>query len=129
MTIPQSVYSVDYGSSVTIPCRVSADPGATSISWQRTSGSVTKNLDIPNIPRYGGGTVASPSLTITNAQLGDEGDYRCSATNSIGSGQSGLASLDVVGSMFKLDMIASVQIFFRISSSCKKIVCFLKLIL
>ncbi|XP_065932028.1 platelet binding protein GspB isoform X4 [Magallana gigas] len=99
VTIPQSVYSVNYGSSVTIPCTVSADPGATSISWQRTSGSVTENLDIPNIPRYGGGTVASPSLTITNAQLGDEGDYRCSATNSIGSGQSGLASLDVVGNV------------------------------
>lgn len=110
MTIPQIVYSVDYGSSVTIPCTVFADPGATSISWQRSSGSVTENLDIPNIPRYSGGTIASPSLTITNAQLGDEGDYRCSATNSIGSGQSSLASLDVVGSMFKLDMIASVQI-------------------
>uniref|UniRef100_A0A8W8KZ99 Ig-like domain-containing protein n=1 Tax=Magallana gigas TaxID=29159 RepID=A0A8W8KZ99_MAGGI len=132
VTIPQSVYSVDYGSSVTIPCTVSADPGATSISWQRTSGSVTENLDIPNIPRYGGGTVASPfpdyykcsawvasagleaivvgssskysggsvttpSLTISNTVDSDRGTYRCTATNAVGTGSSANVILDVVG--------------------------------
>lgn len=80
---------------------MSANPRVTSISWQRSNGGVTENLVIASVARYSGGTVTTPSLTITNAQLEDEGNYRCIASNGVGTGQSGLALVDVVGSMLK----------------------------
>jgi hypothetical protein len=101
VTIPQSSYSVEFGNTVTIPCAVSANPQVTSITWQRTSGGITQTLVIGNVARYSGGTVTTPSLTITNAQLEDEGNYRCIASNGMGTGQSGLALVNVVGSMLK----------------------------
>lgn len=100
MTIPQSAYTVNQGSSIVIPCSVTSDLGVNSVSWQRSRNSLTENLDIASVARYSGGTVTTPSLTISNAQLEDEGNYRCLASNTVGSGQSGLAFLDVVGSMF-----------------------------
>jgi hypothetical protein len=48
--------------------------------------------------KYSGSTVSTPSLTITNAQNSDEGNYVCYATNLAGTGSSSQTFLDVVGS-------------------------------
>lgn len=53
-----------------------------------------------NSNRYGGSTVNSPSLIISNAVTSDEGFYVCYATNSVGTGQSSQTYLDVAGSKF-----------------------------
>ncbi|XP_052674345.1 hemicentin-1-like isoform X2 [Crassostrea angulata] len=89
--------AVVYGGQVTISCSISSNPSAQSMSWQKTFGGVTTTLDISNNPRYQGGTLSNPSLTISNVNLDDKGDYRCLATNIVGTGQSGPAVIDVTG--------------------------------
>jgi hypothetical protein len=46
--------------------------------------------------------VNQPSLTINNAGNSDEAFYVCSATNSVGTGQSSQTYLDVVGGKINL---------------------------
>ena len=53
-----------------------------------------------NNNKYSGSTVQTPSLTITGATAGDEGNYVCSATNSVGTATSSDTFLDVVGSKY-----------------------------
>lgn len=89
--------AVVYGGQVTISCSISSNPSAQSMSWQKTLGGVTTTLDIGINPRYQGGTLSNPSLTISNVNLDDKGDYRCLATNIVGTGQSGPAVIDVTG--------------------------------
>lgn len=89
--------AVVYGGQVTISCSISSNPSAQSMSWQKTLGGVTTTLDIGINPRYQGGTLSDPSLTISNVNLDDKGDYRCLATNIVGTGQSGPAVIDVTG--------------------------------
>jgi hypothetical protein len=50
--------------------------------------------------RFSGATVNSPTLTISQAQVADEGYYVCFATNSVGTGQSSQTFLDVIGSKY-----------------------------
>lgn len=96
VSLPQ--YNVDIGSTVTLGCTVTANPTHTVVYWQRIgNNNVGTNVDMNN-NKYSGSTVNSPSLTINNAALSDEGSYRCYATNSIGTGQSQNTFLDVVGS-------------------------------
>ncbi|KAK3107564.1 hypothetical protein FSP39_017383 [Pinctada imbricata] len=100
VTIPQTSYSVNLGVSITIPCSVTSSPAATSIQWQRVSANGNpSNIDILGSAKYAGGEVSSPSLVIFNSQLSDSGNYRCLATNSIGTGQSTVAYLDVIGNL------------------------------
>ncbi|XP_076098444.1 hemicentin-1-like isoform X9 [Mytilus galloprovincialis] len=95
VSLPQ--YNVDIGSTVTLGCTVTANPTHTVVYWQRIgNNNVGTNVDMNN-NKYSGSTVNSPSLTINNAALSDEGSYRCYATNSIGTGQSQNTFLDVVG--------------------------------
>lgn len=66
------------GNSVILTCNVSATyPPVASVTWE-FSGS-----RIDNSPggRYHGGNVSTPSLTITNLQMADQGYYTCSGTN------------------------------------------------
>lgn len=100
VTIPQS-YSVDFGSSITIECQITATPGVTSVSWSRIINGQTTTITISNNNKFSGGTVSNPSLTITGADNSDEGFYICSASNSVGTGQSQQRFLDVIGSTCK----------------------------
>ena len=101
ITIPESSYSVMTGNSIIVPCNVSATPDAESVYWQISdsqTGSNPTNLTTTG-PKYDGGNIATPSLTINVAnQTIDEGYYRCLATNAAGVGQSGLTFVDVWGS-------------------------------
>ncbi|CAC5377793.1 unnamed protein product [Mytilus coruscus] len=99
VTIAQSQYSVTVGSSVTMVCTVSANPAHTSVNWQRVVNGVATNINLSQTSKYSGSSTSSPSLTVLNAVISDEGYYTCSAQNSVGTGTSSQTFLDVSGSV------------------------------
>ena len=96
--IAQNSYSVNFGGTVTLVCTVTANPTHTSVQWLRVINGQSQNLNLVQ-NKHSGSTVNTPSITINSADLSDEGNYICTATNSIGTGQSQQTFLDVVGSM------------------------------
>ncbi|XP_062603009.1 hemicentin-1-like isoform X17 [Saccostrea cucullata] len=100
-TVPSVVIgsgsAIVFGGNVSISCSISSNPIEQSVSWQKTVNGATTTLNIIGNPRYEGGTLSNPSLTIYNVNLGDSGEYRCLATNIVGTGQSGPAMIDVTG--------------------------------
>ncbi|XP_071166138.1 hemicentin-1-like [Mytilus edulis] len=99
VTIAQAQYSVTVGSSVTMVCTVSANPAHTSVNWQKVVNGVSTNINLFQSNKYSGSTTSSPSLTVLNVVLSDEGYYTCSAQNSVGTGTSSQTFLDVSGSV------------------------------
>jgi hypothetical protein len=74
-------YKVYYGQTVTIHCQVTATPPTDRINWYKTINGTTTTVNTAN-SKYAGGSVAIPSLTITNANINDdEGRYICSSAN------------------------------------------------
>lgn len=98
VTIPQSQLSVTVGVSVTMVCTVSSNPVHTSVYWQKVVNGVATNINLSQTNKYLGSTISSPSLTVLNAVIADEGYYTCNAQNSFGTGTSLQTFLDVVGS-------------------------------
>ena len=84
---------------MTLECVVSGNPTHTSVSWLRVINGQTSSINF-GLNKYSGSTVNTPSLTVNSAEISDEGNYICTATNSIGTGQSTQTFLDVVGSMY-----------------------------
>lgn len=87
---------MSFGGTATIVCTVDSTPSATSVQWQKIQNGIPSTLTISG--RYSGGTVSSPSLVISNVDSSDEAFYVCSATNSVGTGQSSQTYLDIQGS-------------------------------
>lgn len=89
VSINTSSYTIPTGSSVTLECTVSRQSTITSVYWTKYTAtdtiSITSSTDSN---RYRGSTPNTPSLTIVSVVLGDEGQYRCSAVNSDGTGHS-----------------------------------------
>ncbi|CAC5377794.1 HMCN [Mytilus coruscus] len=104
VTIPQSQYSVNVGSSVTMVCTISANPVHTSVFWHKVVNGVATNVNLSQTSKYSGSTTTSPSLTVLNAVIADEGYYTCSAQNSVGIGTSSQTFLDVSGSTIDVDL-------------------------
>ncbi|XP_033751408.1 hemicentin-1-like isoform X5 [Pecten maximus] len=98
VSIPQQTYATNSGGSITLVCNVNADPFQTGVTWQKLVGTVYQQVQITTNSRYSGGTASSTNFAITNAQTSDSGTYRCTATNSIGTAQSGTTQLTVSGS-------------------------------
>lgn len=76
--------------SVTIHCIASVSQGSpalTAVYWLLNG----QNMDISNSVRYSGGIVNNPSLSIHNIASTDAGEYRCGATNLVGSSTSSLS--------------------------------------
>ncbi|VDI02517.1 hemicentin, partial [Mytilus galloprovincialis] len=97
VTIQESVYTVNIGDSINLVCTIQSNPPHTSVTWQKHLIGVTTTVIISG--RFSGATINSPTLTISNAKLNDEGYYVCVATNSVGNGQSSQCYLDVIGSI------------------------------
>lgn len=89
-------YHVYFGSAITLDCQVSANPAHTTVQWKKIVDEY-QSIIVPN-DTYSGSTLSTPALTIFNADLGDEGYYICTASNSLGTGQSVQVYLDVIGS-------------------------------
>lgn len=92
-------YAVVMGSSVTIPCTVSGNPSVTSVAWEFIYNSVTTTLTIDGT-NYGGALASSPALVIYNTDNSDQGYYKCTATNIVGTGRSSATYLYVTGSEY-----------------------------
>ena len=85
------------GRGITIHCTVTGTPTQTNVFWRKVVNGVQTNVDINGNGRYSGGTIAAPSLTITNTQNTDEGTYVCYATNIVGTSNSQNTFLEVTG--------------------------------
>ena len=76
------------GENVTLSCDASGNPVPTTLSWTVNGSAATV-----------GGRISlsqdNKQLTITNVTRGDSGQYRCVATNSVGSVTSNAATLNV----------------------------------
>eukprot|EP00105_Crassostrea_gigas_P036163 XP_019920311.1 PREDICTED: hemicentin-1 [Crassostrea gigas] len=98
--IPLTSYSVLIGNDVLIPCTVSANSAATLIQWQFTSNSGSSTPISQSTTKYTlvGDSTTTSNLTINSAALTDAGTYRCSATNSVGTG-SDSATLTITGNV------------------------------
>ncbi|XP_063440667.1 hemicentin-1-like isoform X5 [Mytilus trossulus] len=105
VSLIHSAMNVDFGNNVTIGCVISANPSHTSVYWKKISGVQAITIDMTNINKYGGGTVASPSLYIISADTSDAADYICFATNSFGTGQSSQGTLTVQGNAPSVSLI------------------------
>jgi hypothetical protein len=97
--ILQPTYSVTTGDSITLECTVTSNLPVTSVQWERNvDGTITTITSTTDTNKYSGSTTDTPSLTIASAAQSDAGTYTCSATNSVGTGQSTTTTLSVTGS-------------------------------
>lgn len=99
VNVPVPNYTVNRGASVTLECQYSANPAATSVSWEKIVNGQTTDVILTNVNnKYGGSSVSSPSLIVNAAEESDQASYICKVTNAIGTGISTATNLDVVGS-------------------------------
>ena len=85
--MPHENYTVNYGESITVECKVVSNPEHTSINWTKLVNGNYISINFLG-RKYGGSTVDMPSLTIYNFAENDTGFYVCTATNAIGIGLS-----------------------------------------
>ena len=74
------------GSSMTITCHVVGN--YTNLFWEHQYNGIISNISTSGSPKYSGGTITTPSLTIYNFAVSDIGNYRCSARNNLGTAHS-----------------------------------------
>ena len=126
--ITSTIFPVLIGNQVILGCNVVANPAATDVYWIFTdlNNQQTTIRQNTNVAKYGGVTLQSPSLVLKSAEFSDEGKYTCYATNSIGTGNSLTADLDVTGS--KLLSTFELLDHFHVSYFDSKIICFTRVI-
>ncbi|XP_071078765.1 hemicentin-1-like [Haliotis cracherodii] len=76
---PNRIYSACENGSQILNCSVRFLPSLNSVTW-RKNGAV---LDVSS-PRYSGGTVSSPDLTISSVLPSDDDVYSCEVENVVG---------------------------------------------
>lgn len=98
VTIEKDSYTVNEGNAVTLACTVlsSTSSNVISVLWQTIENGVSSTLNVNDPSKYSGASVSSPSLTIFNAESSDNGQYRCTATNTVGTGESAITTLKVI---------------------------------
>ena len=85
--MPHENYTVNYGESITVECKVVSNPEHTSINWTKLVNGNYISINFLG-GKYGGSIVDMPSLTVYNIEENDAGFYVCMATNAIGRGLS-----------------------------------------
>jgi len=120
--ISPSSAEVLQGDSQTITCTISGSPQATAITWTRTTTGGPVTLNVQGLPgKYSGGTVANPSLIISNFATTDVGSYICKATNAVGIASSltsvlsykGKYCLPITPPLSYLKIHTIIQVFFQ----------------
>ena len=86
---------VNHGESITLECTVESNPEHTSVNWKQLINGIYRSIIFSE--KYGGSTVASPSLTINSVEKKLAGSYVCTAANANGLGVSTQINLVVNG--------------------------------
>lgn len=99
VTLTSTQFPVIVGNDIVLGCNVISNPTHTEVYWVFTNnaGQATTITSSTNTVKYGGVTIQSPSLVLRNADFSDIGKYICYAKNSIGTGNSEEATLEVAG--------------------------------
>ena len=108
MKIGQSQYSVTVGDNALLECTVESNPLHTAVFWRKIVNG--QPVELPSNSRYGTPNLGNPSLSISGVLATDIGNYKCYATNSVGTGESAQTYLNVIGS--KLDCCLEIPVKF-----------------
>lgn len=107
----QPAGGVNHGSSVTFNGSYTSLLSATKIKWQKLIGSNYTDIDI-TADNYTGSSVegTSPKLVINSVQFIDEMSYRLEVSNGVGSTQSSIITLNVIGGRYMYDTFKTKHI-------------------
>ncbi|CAC5391231.1 unnamed protein product [Mytilus coruscus] len=100
-------YTVGYGENVTMFCNITSDPIVTNVYWEKEFNGT--NIVINNLTTgIQGISVDAPSITIVTTTTSDMGNYRCIATNDVGTGCSETTRLEVIGELPSISITTSL---------------------
>lgn len=87
VTIRNVSYNVTAGSNLEISCKINSVPRHNYVYWEKLENGTIRVI-IHGAVGFDGITVESPSLLIPKVDVLMNGQYRCIATNAIGTGSS-----------------------------------------
>lgn len=100
VNVAQLSYQVNIGNDIELVCTITSNPAHTTVYWHKIVSGTPQPITVTGSSKYSGSTLGTPSLTIRNAVQADAGSYRCLADNSVGTGQSQITILNVLGSKY-----------------------------
>lgn len=90
--------NVALGHKHRINCIISGKPAATSLYWSKWNNGEEKIIgSCTNPVKYKDGTLDTPTLTVTDFMVSDEGKYICKAGNIAGETESNIIQLNCIG--------------------------------
>lgn len=96
--ISTSSENVAKGNNHSINCIIYGAPPATRLSWSKRNIGDEKIIDsYKNPEKYKDGTIDTPTLTVADFMLCDEGQYICKAENIAGQSESNIIQLNCIG--------------------------------
>ncbi|XP_052080328.1 hemicentin-1-like isoform X4 [Mytilus californianus] len=98
VNVGDTISSTRYGENITLFCNITANPKVTHVYWEKEVNG-TKNVLNSWTVGIRGASVETPSLTIMKSTTADAGNYKCVATNDVGTGNSETISLKVIGKL------------------------------
>ncbi|XP_076071918.1 protein sax-3-like isoform X2 [Mytilus galloprovincialis] len=93
VTVDKLNYTAHDGNSVQLMCTIRSNPQHNNVFWEKKNNDTTATI-LSGMISIRGVTVENPSLTIDYVNMGTAGEYRCFATNEIGT--SGSQAIDLV---------------------------------
>lgn len=100
VTAPTTFYNPEEEEDVTLNCIVTTGT-ATGINWYKNNNRFTVGAN----QRFSGGLPNSPSLTITDVEIADGGNYICEATDGSATVRTNSIQVTVRGKIIQLFML------------------------